>query len=105
MWLDILNELVPVIMTALVGIISYLGVTIKNKISSKLDTDTKKALVTTTVKYIEQVYTDVHGDEKLQIAMSKAETLFKEKGIKIGKVELEMMIEEIVNNINKEGGK
>lgn len=105
MWLNILNEIVPVILTALVGILSYLGITIKDKLASRIDTETKKALVTTTVKYIEQVYVDVHGDEKLQIAMTKAESLFKEKGIKIGKTELEMMIEEVVNNINKEGGK
>lgn len=105
MWLDLFNELLPVIITAFVSIISYLGIKIKNKIESKLDTDVKKALVTTTVKYIEQVYVDVHGDEKLQIAIAKAESLFKEKGIKIGKTELEMMIEEVVNNINKEGGK
>lgn len=100
---DVLNEIIPVLITGLVAIISYLGIAIKNKIAEKIDTETKKSVVQTTVKYVEQVYTDVHGDEKLQIAIQKAESLFNEKGIKIGCTELEMMIEEVVNNIkNKE---
>lgn len=102
MLIDILNEIVPVLITGLVAVLSYLGVAIKNKVAEKIDTETKKSLVETTVKYIEQVYKDVHGDEKLQIALQKAASLFKEKGIKIGTTELEMMIEEVVNNINKE---
>lgn len=100
MWQEIINALLPVILTGLTALISYLGVTIKNKIVAKVDTETKKNLLETTVKYVEQVYKDIHGAEKLEMAMNKAEALFKEKGIKIGKVELEMMIEEVVNNIN-----
>ncbi len=101
---EILNQLVPVIISAGVAIISAVGIMIKNAITKAADTDVKKKLVETTVKYIEQVYKDVHGQEKLEIAMQKAEQLFKEKGINIGQTELEMMIEEVVNNINK-GGK
>ena len=100
MWQEIINALLPVILTGLTALISYLGVTIKSKIVAKVDTETKKNLLETTVKYVEQVYKDIHGAEKLEMAMNKAEALFKEKGIKIGKVELEMMIEEVVNNIN-----
>lgn len=101
---EILNALVPLIITALTGILSYVGITIKNKIIEKADNETKKALVETTVKYVEQVFTDIHGKEKLDMAIQKAEELFSEKGINIGHTELEMMIEEIVNNINN-GGK
>ena len=104
MYQEIINALIPVVITALTGVISYIGITIKNKISSKIDTDIKKELVKTTVKYVEQVFKDIHGKEKLDMALQKAEELFKEKGINIGRVELEMMIEEVVNNIN-EGGK
>lgn len=104
MWTDILNEILPVLCTGLVALVSYLGVVVKNKIVEKLDTETKKSVVETTVKYVEQVYVDVHGEDKLNIALQKAESLFKEKGIKIGQTELEMMIEEVVNNIKK-GGK
>lgn len=104
MWTEILNQLVPVIISAGVAIISAIGIKIKNIIMRTADTDTKKKLIETTVKYVEQVYTDIHGQEKLEIATQKAEQLFKEKGINIGSTELEMMIEEVVNNINK-GGK
>lgn len=104
MYQEIINALIPVIITALTGVISYIGITIKNKIAEKIDNDIKKSLVETTVKYIEQVFKDIHGKEKLDMALQKAEELFKEKGINIGHTELEMMIEEVVNNIN-EGGK
>lgn len=100
MWQELVNALLPVIITGLTALLSYIGVTIKNKVIAKVDTETKKNLLETTVKYVEQVYKDLHGAEKLEMAMNKAEELFKEKGIKIGKVELEMMIEEVVNNIN-----
>ena len=100
MWQELINALLPVIITGITAFLSYLGVAIKNKVVAKIDTETKKNLLETTVKYVEQVYKDLHGAEKLEMAINKAEVLFKEKGIKIGKVELEMMIEEVVNNIN-----
>ena len=100
MYQEIINAIVPLLITAITGIISYVGIAIKNKIAEKVDNETKKALITTTVKYVEQVFTDVHGKEKLDIALQKASELFKEKGINIGSTELEMMIEEVVNNIN-----
>lgn len=100
MYQEIINSIIPLLITASTGIISYIGITLKNKLVEKVDNDTKKSLVETTVKYVEQVFCDVHGKEKLDIALQKAEELFKEKGIQIGTTELEMMIEEVVNNLN-----
>lgn len=103
MWQDIINQLVPVIVSVGVAVLSAIGIAIKGVITRYADTGTKKKLVETTVKYVEQVFTDLHGQAKFDMALQKAEELFKEKGIKIGKTELEMMIEEVVNNINNSG--
>lgn len=96
---EMINALIPVMITALTGIISYIGIALKKKLSAKLDTEEKRKLIQTVVKYVEQVYTDIHGKEKLDMALQSAEELFEEKGIKISHLELEMMIEEAVNNI------
>lgn len=101
MFEEIINQLVPVVITALAGILSYIGIVIKNKITHKVDTELKKSLLETTVKYVEQVYKDLQGDEKLKMALQEAQKLFAEKGIKVSDIEMRMMIEEVVNNISK----
>ena len=54
----------------------------------------------TTVKYIEQIYKDVHGTEKLRKAKETMLTLLEEKGIKISDVELVILLESAVKDMN-----
>lgn len=91
--LDYVPEVLAVVMTTI-------GAFVLSKIKDEINTETKKDVVRTTVKYIEQVYKDIHGDEKLQIAKDNALELLNEKGIHITELELTAMIESVLAELN-----
>lgn len=93
MILDYIPEVLAVVFTTI-------GAFVLSKIKEKINTETKKDVVRTTVKYIEQVYKDIHGDEKLQIAKDNALELLNEKGIHITELELTAMIESVLAELN-----
>lgn len=54
------------------GIIGY---QIKKLYTQYVDTQTKKDVVATTVQYVEQICKDLHGQEKLDMALERASKL------------------------------
>ncbi len=52
------------------------------------------------VRFVEQVYKDLHGPEKLAQAMAKASEILEGYGITISESELVAMIEAAVNEFN-----
>ena len=95
---EIIMEYLPKILEYVIIIIA--GV-LANKAKKLINTDIKKAIVRDTVKYVEQVFKDVHGVEKLDAAKDKAVALLKEKGIKISDEEIIVLIESAVSEMNK----
>lgn len=91
-------SLAATIITCLFG---YVGLTVKNAYTKYVDTDTKKKVVDSTVEYIEQVYTDIHGDDKFELAKEKVVNLLNEKCINISEEEIETLIESAVYGLNK----
>ena len=53
---QIVSAIMPYIITIVTAIFGYVAIVIKNKLASKVDTDTKKEIIGETVKYIQQVY-------------------------------------------------
>lgn len=90
--------IVKIIVTAVAG---YIGISIRNLARRYIDNDEKRAVASTVVKFVEQVYTDIHGNDKLNKALEQAESIFAEKGIYIGSAELRALIEAAVNEMNK----
>ena len=60
----------------------------------------KVAICRTAVRFVEQVYQDLHGPDKLRQAMAKASELLAGYGITITEEELVAMIEAAVNEFN-----
>lgn len=79
---------------------AYLGTKAKTLYTETVNTQVKKDVVNSTVQYIEQIYKDIHGEEKLNKALEKAEELLTEKGIPVNKEELTVLIEAAVNSFN-----
>lgn len=77
-----------------------LGYQVKKLYNQYIDTQVKKDVVDTTVKYVEQVYTDIHGEEKLAKAIERASQLLNDQGIIVSVDELEILIEAAVNGFN-----
>lgn len=98
---EIMLELQPLIVNAAVVIITTVataaGTWVHSWIKKKADTEEKKKVIETTVKYVNQVYKDLNGDEKLQKAQEAIVEQLNEKGVKITELELRVMIEAAVN--------
>lgn len=77
-----------------------IAVLIARALKKFINTDTKKKVVQTVVGAVEQVYTDIHGADKLAEAMRIASELLTEKGIKVSQSELEVLIESAVSEFN-----
>lgn len=102
---ELMNQLQPIIMNAAVVILtaigSYVGLKVKTFVKEKADTDTKKKIVETTCKYVEQIYKDLDGATKLEKAKDNILAQLNEKGISISELELDVLIEATVNGFKK----
>lgn len=96
------NYIFEILVAIITAVMSFVGLRIKTAYTKYIDTQTKKDVVKDTVKYIEQVYKDIHGAEKLELAKTKALEWLNEKGIKISEIELEILIESAVNSLKGE---
>lgn len=85
------------ILTAIAG---YLGIVIKNLYTKYINDKTKQDVAKTVVKAVEQMYKNLHGDEKLQKALEAASDMLLTKGITISDIELRMLIEAAVAEFN-----
>ena len=84
----------------LTGIASYIGLAIKSLYEKHINDKAKRDIVKTAVQFVEQVYKDLHGPEKLAKALDGAAEMLEEKGIVITEFELNMLIEAAVCEFN-----
>ena len=90
-------QLAGTVLMVLAGIVGY---QVKKLYTKYIDTQTKKDVVATTVQYVEQICKDLHGQEKLDMAIERASALLTEQGINVSATELETLIEAAVNGFN-----
>lgn len=96
--------LMPLLGTIITGVITFVGVKVNEYLKTKLNTQTKKDVAKSTVKYIEQVYKDIHGQEKFEKAKDKLIEQLNLQGIKITEEEIDFLIEAAVNGFNASKG-
>ena len=88
------------ITTAVIALFGWLGLQAKNLYKKLITTKIAQDVCRTTVRYVEQVYKDLHGEEKLHKAMERAAEILASKGIYISENELESLLEAAVNEFN-----
>lgn len=103
--MEFLNEIMPSLLS-LVGtivavLLGYAGVEIKKLYNKYVDTQVEKDVVYSTVKYVEQIYTDIHGEDKLNEALKQASSILQEKGIQVSQDQLKTLIESAVYGMNQ----
>lgn len=91
-------KILGTILTALAG---YLGVVIKNLCQKYLNDKTKQDVAKTCVKAVEQIYKDLHGEEKFNKALECISDILAEKGIAVSETEMKMLIESAVAEFNE----
>lgn len=98
---NILTEYIMQIIAAIVaGIAAWLGLVFKKLYQKHINTQTKKDVVYTVVQAVEQIYKDLHGEEKLNKALEAASEMLKVQGITVTDLELKMLIESAVGEFN-----
>jgi intergrase/recombinase len=83
------------------GVFAYLGTQVKALADKYLNDKTKRDVARTVVQAVEQVYKDLHGEEKLTKALESASEMLSEKGIIVTELEMRMLIEAAVSEFNK----
>ena len=95
---DIIVGLLGTILTAIAG---YVGLKIKAYLERKEVDKTKEKVIKTVVRAIEQMYKDLHGEQKLEKAIESASEILTSKGIYVSELELRMLIEDTVGAFNE----
>jgi LL-H family phage holin len=91
-------QLMYAIVTAVAG---YIGLALKNVWTKYINDKTKREVAKVAVQFVEQVYKDLHGDDKLNEALKAASDMLAEKGIAITDLELRVLIEAAVAEFNE----
>ena len=103
-WSSLVNQLMeillPILATFLTGMFTYIGTRLKTAYEQKINTETAKAVVDDAVKFVEQVYKDLHGKEKLEKAVEQVSQVLISKGINLSEAEITMLIESAVYGLN-----
>lgn len=87
------TTIIYAVITAIAG---YIGVVVKNIYNKYINDKTKKDVVKTCVNAVEQLYKDLHGEEKLNKCIEYVTKMLDEKGITITELEIRMFIEAAV---------
>lgn len=96
---ELLNNLLPILATAIGGLIAYFGNQIKKRYDEKYKNDTIDKVISSTVEYIEQTLKSEDGKAKLEKATEISLQRLNEKGIDIDEIELNIIIEAFVRGL------
>ena len=91
-------QILYAIITAIAG---YVGIVIKNLFTKYINDKTKAAVAKTAVQFVEQVYKDLHGEDKLNEALAAASEMLAEKSIAVSELEMRVLIEAAVAEFNE----
>ena len=102
MFAEFINEYgVQILYTIITAIAGYIGIVIKNLVTKYINDKTKAAVAKTAVQFVEQVYKDLHGEEKLNAALAAASEMLAEKNIFVSDLEMRVLLEAAVAEFNK----
>ncbi len=101
MFIEFINEYgTTIIYTLLTALAGYIGLWIKSLYTKYINDKTKKDVVSTCVKAVEQLYKDLHGEDKYNEVVKSASEMLALKGITISDLEIKMLIEAAVAEFN-----
>lgn len=96
------SEYGPTIMMGLLcAVFGCLGYAAKQIVAKYLTDDTKMAVARTVVQFVEQVYKQLHGPEKLAQALDAARAMLEKKGIDFDAEEMQVLIEAALAEFNE----
>lgn len=92
---------VQILYAVLTAIAGYIGIVIKNLYTKYINNKTKQDVAKSVVKFVEQVYKDLHGEEKLNAALVAASEMLAENNITVSELEMRVLIEAALAEFNE----
>lgn len=92
------GEIIAMIVTVIFG---SLGIVAKNLVKTYLNDKRKQDIAKAVVRFVEQCFKELHGEEKLTAALNRAASIMMEKGIDFNVTEMETLIESAVAEFNE----
>lgn len=92
------NQIIGLVLCLIFGM---LGNAARKIYQEHIDDDTKRAVARTAATFVEQVWKNLHGEEKLQKALKTAEYLLRKKNIPFDAEEMMVLIEAAVAEFNE----
>lgn len=92
---------VAIAYTIVTALVSYLAMAIKKLAKKWINTKTKRVIAREVVGFVEQVYKNIHGEEKFQKAVEATAKWFELEGIVVTELELKFLIESALSELNK----
>lgn len=101
MFVEFINAYGTQILYAILTFIGgYIGLVVKNLVTKHFNDKTKRSVAKTVVRFVEQVYKDLHGEDKFNAALATASEMLAEKGVTITDLEMRVLIEAAVAEFN-----
>lgn len=95
--IDFINQYGMTILYAIICAVgSAVALGLKSLLKKYVNDKTKKSIAKTVVAAIEQMYKDLAGEEKLNLAIKSMSEMLAEKGITISEIEIRMLLEAAV---------
>lgn len=102
MFLEFINQYgMEILSTIVLAVFGYIGLVLKKLATKYINDKTKEKVAKNAVKFVEQVYKDLHGEDKLTEAIDAAVEMLAEKGITVSQLEMRVLIEAAVAEFNK----
>lgn len=102
MFTEFINQYgMQILYTIITAIAGYVGIVIKNLCAKYINDKTKQSVAKSAVQFVEQVYKDMHGEDKLNAALTAASEMLAEKGITVSELEMRVLIEAAVAEFNE----
>ena len=86
--------------TILVTLFGIFGLALRALAETYLNTDTKRTLARLVVQFTEQTCRQLHGQDKLNAALTALSGLLAEKGIRASEKEMKVLLEAAVAEFN-----
>lgn len=90
-----------ILYTLITAIAGFFATAVRSLYKKYVNNKTKQDVVKTVVKAVEQLYKDLHGEDKLNKALENASDMLAIEGITVSEFELRMLIEAAVGEFNE----
>lgn len=104
--MELVTEIINAYGVKLLGAIMYIifgavAIVAKNLLARACNTEIKQNLAKTAVMAVEQMYKDIHGEDKLNAAMNLLSDRLKDYHINISTGEMKLLLEAAVGEFNQ----